>query len=200
MQIERLVALLAVALIGMVMLPVAGFAEPPVGDDLLGIYSAPDGCGQDHIDLAAGAFTVHLCITGITCPDAIDGWECAIGCSGELALISMDLKGGTNLATFPEFAIGMPAPLYPSGDLIDLASLTFLFAGGLAYLYLHPLSDPTLPGCMTYHPDSTGAEPVCLGWSSGKQSRPVFGINSGPLGIVIPTAGKSWGAVKALFR
>jgi hypothetical protein len=181
------------------------FAPPP-GDDLLGIYTAPDGSGNDNI-YATGLVEVYLLITGTTTSDAICSWECSIGIPLGVALTSVQLQGqAANLIQPPGFAVMLATGLEPVGGVAHLATLEFEVPEGRNCLVLASLQELDRPG---FPAGSVGAYGVCgeLGvphWlfpSSGDPGACVFGFNTGPLGIVVVSAsGSSWGAIKHLYR
>ncbi len=196
------VALAAVAFLSLA--PVGGFAQIGVpGTDVIGIYTATDATARAHLAANPGTFEVYLVVTNPSASAGISGWECSLEMlpAGILTLINTAYAGtALNVATPPEYAVGLAAPL-PRNDVVRLATLTFFAAAATpANIYMHPISTPSQPGDMIY---ADGADPgrfITLAWSSGDESLPVFGVNTGPLVPPIPIDEDTWGGVKNLYR
>lgn len=179
-------------------------AIPPPGNDLLGIYTTDDGMGIAHHDIQQGMFTAYLCITGCTEPSGVSGWECRVVLEGDAYLIGMLVYGGAIVlpVEVPYIIVGLNEPQLPDRyGLVPLAAIDFfVIDSGEAFIYLKRTGYPTPPGTMAYWRGNDPDSHVELGWSSGAEDLPVFGINTGSLTPPIPVARETWGSVKLLYR
>jgi hypothetical protein len=197
--------------LGLLVLPCLGLAGqtiPPPGDDLLGIYVFPtDSTMYANVDVPPpfpGLVNAHLCLTRCSAPDGIAGWECAIEVSPG-PFVSYFVSEGINVATPPDFAVGMSFP-QPPGPIMQLCTLSiFMYNANPVQIWLHPVSQsPTIPGQMVYVRGYHINEFIHMHWSSGNENLPVFGLNTGPMqhadGRTIEIESSTWGRVKQMYR
>lgn len=182
----------------------AGFADWPPGTDLLGMYTADDGSGFANVDVAGGNIDVYLVVTGVSESSGLQGWECLITFTDDPSIFwgSVQYNGQViNVATPPEFAVGIAAPLPRGADgSIWLAKITFLVFGAEGRCWLQPNTTPSVPGAMVYVKGDDVGVFIEMGYSSGDEADAVFGFNTGPLTPPIATEGSTWGNVKDMYR
>jgi len=200
--------LVLAALVSCYLLAAVSLANPPPGNNKLGIYSTDDGQGFAHIGKphapVTGVHSAYLITTGLTDPSGIHGWECCVEVPPEIFYIGETIigPGAINIDTPPCFAVGIPDPLPRNawGGVV-LAELRFLLVDFNDHeLFLHPGTIPSIPDSMVY---ALGRDPEILRgflWSSNAETKPVFGFNTGPLNIPIATEAASWGEIKSMYR
>jgi hypothetical protein len=196
---------MVLALVAAVLTPATAPARPST--DVLGIYTADNGTGLANRDAVFGTqITAYIVLSGCSTPEGISGWECSLVLpTGVIMGAPILTPGAINVGTSPDFAVGLPAAL-PRSSFMRLATLNFfILSGDPLYFKVRPISpNPTRPGCIVYAGGDDPGHIVIMNYSSGSETLPVFGINTGPLyhvdGGTIPTTGSSWGAVKSLYR
>jgi hypothetical protein len=101
-----------------------------------------------------------------------------------------------NIGTPEEIICGFGHPvLVGSDNLVTLAMVSFLYISDQQFIYIGPVSVPSLPGEMAYlGEDYLDLFPMYP--SSGSHEAPVFAVN----GTVVAVEKESWGNVKALYR
>jgi len=186
---------------------------PPPGQNLLGIYSNDfDGPTWANVP-GTGMITIYLICSGITSPSGgVSGWEAEVFTEGTGAMLLSAVVQGQNplnIMTPPAFMVGLQAPMRDSNIGIpfafSLAEMTY-FVSSTAETFLR-VDRPTQFSSFNDHPDGPGPgyadadDPGILirfQPSSGDLSQPVFGFNTGGLGIRVED--ETWGGIKGLFR
>jgi hypothetical protein len=147
--------------------------------------------------------TAYLCVTNLSEPLGLDGWEATVIVEGEglLTPVWTVLHNGTNFLVPPAFAVGYSYDDCPQGPVIVLIRIDAVVA------------DPSLPVSFRIDaaptPSIPGHDPVwepCTGWwflfplhqSSGSHLLPVATVNLPD--CAVPNAVSTWGAVKALYE
>ena len=173
---------------------------PPPGEDLLGLYIAPDFNEPNAICVEAEpgeVATVYLLLTNPRYDDdGVCGFECLLSLGGASTWIGVEFPvEAINLAVFPELFVGWGQLLWPVEGVVHLATVTFMYADDSEErVFVGPTSTPTLPGELAY----------CWGMglptemfpASGSFDEPIFGVNNCG---ALPESPITWGAVKALF-
>jgi hypothetical protein len=182
-------------------------AEWPRGENVLGLYTSTDqATARANITQSAGPFSTYLVATGLTATAGVVGWECMVEWDEDASFFASQqtLYGDAlNVATWPEFAVGILKPgVVPDGNgAAVLAQFDWLsFTTAQLYMHLHPNKNPSSPGNMIYVDASDVGEFIPLSWSSGDEANAVFGVNTGPLDPQVPTEDETWGSVKNMYR
>lgn len=182
-----------------------GLADWLPGEDVLGIYSAPDGTGFISAG-GNGYVSVYLVATGVSQPSGMARWECSISWTdhpGAVFYLGFELLGdAVNVSQVEgDFNVELAQPLLPMPDgSIALATINFMIFGAVVEVYLHPAHASSDPGYMVF---AQGDDPEILhrfSWSQYDERCPVFYFNGITWDCFIPTARISWGAVKALYE
>jgi hypothetical protein len=181
------------------MAPLATMAQIDPDPDGVGFY-ADEGATINHLDVLPGVqVDVYLVLTRPSTPmHYVCGWSCRVGKSSNVNVISSLIRwGGTNFSSWPDFDVGIYDCVYSGASHVVLLSLhVSLTDDQPGYLYVGetPL-DPLRDGLPCYA-DPYWPPLYALYPSSGSVDAPVFTFNgSGP----VPDAGRTWGALKALF-
>jgi hypothetical protein len=142
--------------------------------------------------------------TGLTNPSGIHGWECNVIVPPEIFFTGVTYSGDViNVATAPDFAVGIAVALPPTADdFIVLATINFFVSPGVTNVFLdmEPSSLASIPDSMVYVPGDDIGALKSFKWSSGGPEFHSFGFNSGPLVPPIEAVPQTWGRVKNLYR
>jgi hypothetical protein len=196
--------LVAVALATLTLTPVVGMAQIGVqGEDIFGIYTALDNTAFANMNATAGTHTVYMVITNASAQAGVWGYEMLLTFDppGILTLINTEYAGqAINVATPPEYSVGLATPLPWSRD-VRIATLTFFVAATTpARITVGPTTIPSVPGELVYVDGADVGNLIPLTPSSGDQANAIFGFNTGPLNPVIANDEETWGGVKQLYR
>lgn len=154
--------------------------EPSLDQDVIGIYF--EQSGQQNIydtTVPNELVTAYLMILNPSSSYGIGGWECCIEAVGGADPIWYELpEGSVNVDTPPCFAVGMSGlPL--GGDAIIVATVNFIQASPdeATYFYIHPTTNPSIPGVPSYADGLDPGHLIPLAWSSGSEEQPVAKVN-----------------------
>lgn len=202
-------ALVALGILGLTiggLVPQDALALPAA--NALGIYTQADGGGYANRPATSGSqFVAYLVLARCSSAAGVQGWECRIDLPPQVLALNWQFAGnGLNIGRPPEFAVGLarPLPVMPSGNVLLATGTFFVSSTTPAYFHLGPVERASRPGSMVFIPGDLLGTFVPMAWSSGDQTWPVFGVNTGPLphinGGTIATEGRSWGEVRSLYR
>jgi hypothetical protein len=98
------------------------------------------------------ALNVYLLLLKPSLGGGVAGWECTLGLSSNLLLMSTTLAGsGLNVDTPPYFQVGIGGLPLPQADVVQLAQLSvFVTATGPSPLFIYPYRIPSLPDTPAY--------------------------------------------------
>ncbi len=179
-----------------------GIGLPPLpSDDVIGIYFDPAGESnelQTYEDMEE--VLAYLLILNPTCEAGIAGWECCVVIVGDALEPTWELMGqALNADEVPCFAVdlgGVPLPWSPA---VILASVHFLqpATNMVTQFYIHPGSNPAIPGSPTYVDPLDPDHVIPLNISSGSEDVPValaypnyiVAVSAGPLTARVEGAG-----------
>jgi hypothetical protein len=196
------------------LIPAVGQAnEPPPDADFCGLYTADSFTDPDIADFNGetsgevglfDTFILYLIVTNISASGGgVGGFEAGITAANGSEVTDSDLAaaGLDFISADDEFAAGYGTPIFADADgNVYLAWVEIeMGSSDVDSLYLGPNSVPSHPGEMVYTDSANPAIVIDMTASSGDNARPVFGINTGPLGIV-PREEQSWTDVKNLYR
>jgi hypothetical protein len=196
--------LVAVVLATLTLTPIVGMAQIGVqGEDVFGLYTALDNTALANMNTAAGTAIVYMIVTNASAQAGVWGYEMLLTFSpaGILTLINTEYAGqAINVATPPEYSVGLAAPLPWARD-VRLATLTFFVAATTpATVTVGPSTIPSVPGELVYVDGGDVGNLIPLNPSSGDQANAIFGFNTGPLNPPIANDEDTWGGVKNLYR
>jgi hypothetical protein len=187
------------------LIPVAGQAvDPPVGDDVLGLYTAPDFSGAIAANVDAAQFSTveaYLTITGLTAPsNSVKGFELTITTVNGSQITNtayptaaIDVDGAPNL-----YLVGFASPVFATDGVVNIATVSILLIPTEEEVLLEPYSFPAIPDEISYIDGADLGLKIELTPSSGTFVDPCFGINTGPIGV--STQETTWSQVKDIFR
>jgi hypothetical protein len=168
--------------------------------DGLGIYFDMDAT-QYCLDYVGGQLCAYLILTNCSEPTGILGWECFVtytipaGCSE----IGWTLPAGSlNVATPPEFTVGLPAPV-PNAPTILLATLCLMIlSADPMEFYVGPVHCTSFPTVPLYAAGDNSGRLIEMHPASGSFYLPVAQLNGDC--TVIGTENATFGHVKAMYR
>jgi hypothetical protein len=173
---------------------------PPTGSDQVGFYTQPDFDGENAVFVEADLYSlidVHLVLSGLSV-NSVAAFECLVGFAGPSLIVnSVFPVEHINVATPPEYIVGFGAPIPAVDGVVALVRITFLLLAEEEYLFLGPVSVPSIPGAMAYLDGDDYAHIVVMYPSSGSFDAPVFAVNTMD---VIATEDRSWSEVRQLYR
>jgi len=151
-------------------------------EDVLGIYFDPDGIENEVFVPTGGMVQAYLCLLDASNQSGVAGWECAIAHGSGVEALVWNIQGDfLNVATPPQFVVGLRNPL-PWQPSIVLVEMTFLvLTGGIHEFFLHPSSPSSVPDRMVYAPDDNISNLIPLNWPTGGPDYPVAIITSDPV-------------------
>ncbi len=189
-------------------LVVVGLAIASVGQaqpqDVLGIWF-DQAAGADTLvtSLSPEIVTAYLLLENASAVTGVSGWECGVEIAGEgVQAVSWELSAGLNVATAPEFQVGIGVDnrLF-WGPAVVLATVRLVVTnpGAAGRLYIHPYANPSLqdpPG--SGHPlraplYAAGHDPGDLRPlrpASGDEALPVAVINPATAPLCHPSTGR----------
>lgn len=150
-------------------------------EDLIGIYTAPDGTGVSHMDAIVGPiYTVYVCVDNGSRLAGISGWELTISHSYNVVPHGWDIQGTNplNIGSPPDFMVGLQYPLPYADPNCILIFDFFVTDTNPAWFSVDPCPWPSIPDHPVY---ADGADPgivVALDWYSGGDAYPDFQINT----------------------
>ncbi len=149
-------------------------AQPQGDQNILGVYFDEAGTISETTVSFGQPVPAYLCLLEATEPSGVSGWECLVECTGDFPVLSWTPRGNAiNVLTPPEFAVGLgtPLPWQPTIVLMDI--LVGVFSAGSSEFYLHPISQPSVPGYMVYAAGDDPGYLIPFSWSSGGEEIPV---------------------------
>jgi hypothetical protein len=134
----------------------------------------------------------YLLILNPTCEAGIAGWECCVGIVGEVVGPTWELMGqALNVDQPPCFAVGIGGVPLPWSPAVTLATVHFLqpATSMVTQFYIHPGSNPSIPGSPVYADPLDPSHLIPLYISSGSEDMPValvfpyylVAVSAGPL-------------------
>lgn len=172
-------------------------AVPAQGDgELIGIYTANDGSRVSEMTLAPGfsnMATAYVCLTGITDPAGISGWELTLSgtdVADGVVVTSWDMTWGAfnptgplNIGSPPEFIVGVPVgpgsnPIAHSPEICVLSFDFFVMDSAPKAFYIHPTSVPSIAGYTAYVGGTDAGNLRALDWAYGGEPYVAFTVNS----------------------
>ena len=180
-------------------------AQPPVGDDLVGLWCCPDFSewNPDFVYNPGGPFDLYLLLTGATAAP-VTGFECALAPDAPMLLLAAEFPvKACNARSLPELAVTFGEPVPATDGVVLLGTMTYLamvWPEMTVHVYLTPITDPSCPQSVCYRRAAVGpgADPVVtMTPVGGSFDVPVFVVNplEGP--AVEPAA---WSDIRRLFR
>ncbi|MHB8079315.1 MAG: hypothetical protein ACYDIE_08680 [Candidatus Krumholzibacteriia bacterium] len=145
--------------------------------------------------LRAEAFTTptaYLLLLDPSASGGVYGWECTLDYTSVMLIGSPAISGvGLNVASPPEFQVGLGAPL-PRAPVVKLASLQFLLLDRTAAFYIYPFRQGETPQY------ADGSDPSILLPMTPR------GMAGGALvaGVNLPeciTVDATWGRIKHVY-
>jgi len=157
-------------------------------NDLLGLYSAPDGTGSSRMEIAPNTYgKIYLCVRNGTDLLGAWAWECLLDIPGNMVVYQWDMTWGynnpygpLNIATPPEFIVGVGVNPILHDEFICLMTIYFFVTdSNPGHIYLHPCSMPSIPDHPVYVGGFSPGNLLALDWACGAEQVPAFVINGG---------------------
>lgn len=193
-----------------VLAPSTGFAQ---WENRIGIYTDPDpyaGGANARIDLAPNTPTFIYFVLDNPMHDGspvanVEAFEFTVGTTpsdGTFFKLSESFNGqALNVSTPPEYAVGFSSPVPVSNNKLLLMTWQVMVLTGADYfLFITPISAPSIPGAIAYQDADGGAGNLLVEMtpSNGAFTNSVFSVNGENDPVAEET--ESWGSVKSLFR
>jgi len=174
-------------------------AQIDTGENGIGMYfdeGATINCDNPG---AVGALDLYLCLTNITSPDGISGWECRIEITQGVYILETVLMGylPINFGSAPDYIVGLGEPL-PWAPSMVVGVFTFgVFMPDPIEIFIKPVVNPSIPGVPAYADGANSDILIPLVQSTGGPDIPV-GVINGDCPVANEDA--TWGSVKSLYR
>ena len=174
------------------------WAQVDPAENGIGIYFDEGATINCDSPGAVGPVDMFLCLTNITTPGGVSGWECRIDITEGFFILNMVLRGSAvNAATPPEFTVGLAQPL-PWSPVIVVADMTVgLFTPDTVELYIGPTFNPSIPDVPVFADGDDPSNLLPLSQSTGGADIPVMVMNGD---CPVANEDETWGSVKALYR
>jgi hypothetical protein len=158
-------------------------ASQITGSDVAGLFFDEFGL-QNWAQSYGEAVTLYLCLLNASAPSGVSGWECRVEWTGDLMVLGWHPRGvAINVATPPEFVVGLGAPLPWQPSIVLMDFQVFSWTSGPRLFYLHPVAVPSLPGSMVYAAGSDPGSLIPMNWPTGDENDPVAILDyDSPLG------------------
>ena len=126
---------------------------PARAADEVGLYF--DGRGEQpcaELQQAYVALNLYLLLLAPSVSGGVAGWECTIGLSSNVLLLSTTLAGnGLNVDSPPSFQVGIGGAPLPRANVVQLAQLSvFVTATGPSPFFIYPYRTPSIPDTPVY--------------------------------------------------
>jgi hypothetical protein len=183
------------------LIPQAGLAQPPAGDDLFGMYANDnfDAANPNFINPADGIVQTYIILTNVSGP-AIGAFEFALAYDGVAPVITDPglPPQGVNFGSGNEFIVGVGTPLVPDGEgsAVLLSPQFFVSDPNPTYVAVTPTSIPTWPDAIVYAEFEVVGNVHEMIPASGNFVDPIFAFND----EIVENEGSSWSDVKSLYR
>ena len=157
-------------------------------DDLLGLYTAPDDTGKSYMEIAPYVYgKMYLCVRNGTDLNGVWAWECLFDIPSNMVVYQWDMTWGwanpygpLNIASPPEFIVGVGVNPVLWDELTCIMTIYFYVTdSNPADVYIHPCSNPSIPGYPCYVGGANPGNLLALDWACGAEQAPAFTVNGG---------------------
>ncbi len=173
--------------------------------DMIGIYFDEEAYVTWTEVPVGETCTAYLCLTRISWPSGISGWECHIEYTPSASVLEWNYRGdGINALIPPEFCVGIYLPLPWAPSIVVMDFLVLVTGPEVIEFTVRAADNPSiwLPCPLpVYAPGDYMGELQTLGYSGGWDGcypDVCANINGGPM--VVPAEAATWGTVKTIYR
>jgi hypothetical protein len=174
-------------------------AQIDTGENGIGFYfdqGATINCDNPG---AVGPVDLFLCLTNLTAPDGVAGWECRVEITQGVYVLDTALSGlnPVNFGAAPDYIVGLGEPLPWAPSLVVAVFTIGVFMPDPIELFIKPVVNPSIPGVPAF---ADGGNPdllIALVQSTGGPDIPVAVINGD---CPVANEDATWGTVKSLYR